>query len=325
MRVLARVTERTRIVFIANPNNPTGTYLGAAGDGPAARRPAGLRCCSRSTPPMPSSSTATTTKPGSRWSIGPDNVVMLRTFSKVYALAGLRLGWAYCPPAIADVLNRDAQSVQCERTRTRGRCRGGRGCRSARTGPSAHNQRWLAMVFRAARSTRHSRSLRAWPISCSPASPTIRARTPMRRFAFSAVARHSDPQDGGLRVAAVSEDHNRDRRGDGARGSDTRPRSWPRDERKAVRPRGADRDRADRVLARPGAAPRQPRAPRSSLAPGAPRHWRRCGGSRLPTRRPHDPAAGGGGRRSRGDRDAALRLCRNRREDRAGAEGRMRS
>jgi histidinol-phosphate aminotransferase len=35
-----------------------------------------------------------------------DNVVMLRTFSKVYALAGLRLGWAYCPPAIADILNR---------------------------------------------------------------------------------------------------------------------------------------------------------------------------------------------------------------------------
>jgi len=32
--------------------------------------------------------------------------VMLRTFSKVYALAGLRLGWAYCPPGIADVLNR---------------------------------------------------------------------------------------------------------------------------------------------------------------------------------------------------------------------------
>lgn len=31
---------------------------------------------------------------------------MLRTFSKIYALAGLRLGWAYCPPAIADVLNR---------------------------------------------------------------------------------------------------------------------------------------------------------------------------------------------------------------------------
>jgi histidinol-phosphate aminotransferase len=34
------------------------------------------------------------------------NVVMLRTFSKIYGLAALRLGWAYCPAAVADVLNR---------------------------------------------------------------------------------------------------------------------------------------------------------------------------------------------------------------------------
>ena len=35
-----------------------------------------------------------------------ENVVMMRTFSKIYALAGLRLGWAYCPEGVADVLNR---------------------------------------------------------------------------------------------------------------------------------------------------------------------------------------------------------------------------
>ncbi len=35
-----------------------------------------------------------------------DNVVMLRTFSKVYGLAALRIGWAYCPPEVADALNR---------------------------------------------------------------------------------------------------------------------------------------------------------------------------------------------------------------------------
>ena len=55
---------------------------------------------------MPSSSTATTTSPASSLVNRAENVVMLRTFSKIYALAGLRLGWAYCPPAIADVLNR---------------------------------------------------------------------------------------------------------------------------------------------------------------------------------------------------------------------------
>ena len=35
-----------------------------------------------------------------------ENTVMTRTFSKIYGLAGLRLGWAYCPPSIADVLHR---------------------------------------------------------------------------------------------------------------------------------------------------------------------------------------------------------------------------
>ena len=34
------------------------------------------------------------------------NVVMTRTFSKIFAMGGLRLGWSYCPPAVADVLNR---------------------------------------------------------------------------------------------------------------------------------------------------------------------------------------------------------------------------
>ncbi len=37
---------------------------------------------------------------------GFPNVVMTRTFSKIYALAGLRVGWSYCPAAVADALNR---------------------------------------------------------------------------------------------------------------------------------------------------------------------------------------------------------------------------
>jgi hypothetical protein len=40
-----------------------------------------------------------------------DNVVMTRTFSKVHGLAALRLGWAYCPPAIADVLKYKSQLI----------------------------------------------------------------------------------------------------------------------------------------------------------------------------------------------------------------------
>jgi histidinol-phosphate aminotransferase len=103
--VLARVTERTRIVFIANPNNPTGTYLGAP---ELARLHAGL---------PPSVLLAIDAayaefvnrndyEPGIALVNRAENVVMLRTFSKIYALGGLRLGWAYCPPTVADVLNR---------------------------------------------------------------------------------------------------------------------------------------------------------------------------------------------------------------------------
>jgi histidinol-phosphate aminotransferase len=102
---LDRVTERTRLVFVANPNNPTGTYLSAA---ELARLHAGL-------PPhvvlaidaaYAEFVNRNDYEPGIALVSRAENVVMLRTFSKIYALAGLRLGWAYCPPAIADVLNR---------------------------------------------------------------------------------------------------------------------------------------------------------------------------------------------------------------------------
>jgi histidinol-phosphate aminotransferase len=103
--LLGRVTPDTRLVFIANPNNPTGTYLGAA---ELARLHAGL----------PSSVVLAIDaayaefvnrndyEAGAALVDRADNVVMLRTFSKIYALAGLRLGWGYFPPAIADLLNR---------------------------------------------------------------------------------------------------------------------------------------------------------------------------------------------------------------------------
>src|SRR5437762_4998673 len=103
--ILAHVNERTRIVFIANPNNPTGTYLSAE---EMARLHAGL-------PPhvllaidaaYAEFVNRNDYEPGIGLVNRAQNVVMLRTFSKIYALAGLRLGWAYCPPAIADVLNR---------------------------------------------------------------------------------------------------------------------------------------------------------------------------------------------------------------------------
>ena len=103
--ILARVTERTRLVFIANPNNPTGTYLSAA---EVARLHAGLpaNVVLAIDAAYAEFVNRNDYEPGTKLVDAAENVVMLRTFSKIYALAGLRLGWGYFPPAIADVLNR---------------------------------------------------------------------------------------------------------------------------------------------------------------------------------------------------------------------------
>jgi histidinol-phosphate aminotransferase len=103
--ILDHVTDRTRVVFLANPNNPTGTYLS---EREVARLQAGLP--SHVVLVIDAAYAEFVNRndyePGIRLVEKTENVVMLRTFSKIYALAALRLGWAYCPPAIADVLNR---------------------------------------------------------------------------------------------------------------------------------------------------------------------------------------------------------------------------
>jgi histidinol-phosphate aminotransferase len=103
--ILAQVTERTRLVFLANPNNPTGTYLS---EREAARLAAGLP--SHVVLVIDAAYAEFVNRndyePGIRLVDKFPNVVMLRTFSKIYAMAALRLGWGYFPPAIADVLNR---------------------------------------------------------------------------------------------------------------------------------------------------------------------------------------------------------------------------
>lgn len=103
--LLAAVTPRTRIVFLANPNNPTGSYLPLS---EVRRLHAGLDPSVLLVLDAAYAEYVTRNDYGA----GEDlvatagNVVMTRTFSKIYALAALRLGWAYCPPAVADVLNR---------------------------------------------------------------------------------------------------------------------------------------------------------------------------------------------------------------------------
>ncbi len=102
---LARVSDRTRLVFIANPNNPTGTYIPADA---LARLRAGLRddIVLVIDAAYAEYVTRNDYSAGIELVDGGDNTVMTRTFSKIYGLAALRIGWAYCPPAIADVLDR---------------------------------------------------------------------------------------------------------------------------------------------------------------------------------------------------------------------------
>lgn len=103
--VLAAVSERTRIVILANPNNPTGTYLSA---GEVRRLRAGLRedILLVVDAAYAEYVEADDYTPGVELVDAGENVVMTRTFSKIYGLAALRLGWCYAPPSIADLLNR---------------------------------------------------------------------------------------------------------------------------------------------------------------------------------------------------------------------------
>ena len=101
--ILARVTPRTKLVFLANPNNPTGTYL--ASD-EVRRLRAGLpdRVMLVLDAAYAEYVQRNDYTAGIELVEQTDNTVMLRTFSKAFGMAGLRLGWAYCPKPVADVL-----------------------------------------------------------------------------------------------------------------------------------------------------------------------------------------------------------------------------
>lgn len=104
-QMLASVTAKTRMVFLANPNNPTGTYIPVA---EVKRLHAGLpkNCLLVLDAAYAEYVRRNDYESGIELVATSDNVVMTRTFSKIYGLASLRLGWAYCPAHIADVLNR---------------------------------------------------------------------------------------------------------------------------------------------------------------------------------------------------------------------------
>ena len=102
--LLGKVTEDTSVVFLSNPN-PTGTYLPR---GELARLHGGLPDNVLLVIDAAYAEYVTREDYASGVELvgAADNVVMTRTFSKAYGLAGLRLGWCYGPAGVVEVLNR---------------------------------------------------------------------------------------------------------------------------------------------------------------------------------------------------------------------------
>lgn len=105
--ILGCVSSKTKIVFVANPNNPTGTWI------PRSE----IERLVKALPPhvilaLDSAYCEYMDDTQSAYTNGQDmveahqNVVMLRTFSKIYGIAGLRLGWMYASSGICDIMNR---------------------------------------------------------------------------------------------------------------------------------------------------------------------------------------------------------------------------
>jgi histidinol-phosphate aminotransferase len=103
--ILDKVSERTKVVFLANPNNPTGTYV------PFDE----VKRLHKSLPPhvllVLDAAYAEYVRrndyeSGIELVATSENVVMCRTFSKIYGLAALRLGWMYGPGHVVDAINR---------------------------------------------------------------------------------------------------------------------------------------------------------------------------------------------------------------------------
>ena len=110
--MLATISKRTRIVYVANPDNPSGTCIGLDE----------LKLLHRGLPAsvvlvLDCAYSEYVDLPGYEAGVMDlaecnSNVVVTRTFSKVYGLAGARVGWAYGPPEIIDALKRISLTFQ---------------------------------------------------------------------------------------------------------------------------------------------------------------------------------------------------------------------
>ncbi len=106
--IAAAIGPKTRLLFLANPNNPTGTWMDEAA----------LDALLKAVPPhvivvldeaYHEYSAGLGVPDGTRWLGSHPNLVVTRTFSKAYGLAGLRVGYALSHPDLAEILNRVRQ------------------------------------------------------------------------------------------------------------------------------------------------------------------------------------------------------------------------
>ena len=103
--ILKKVSKKTKIVFLANPNNPTGTYLEKS-------KLLKLRKRLRSNILLVVDDAYVeymknkNYTPGLKLFKNSNNVIVLRTFSKIYGLASLRIGWGYGPKKIIEAMSK---------------------------------------------------------------------------------------------------------------------------------------------------------------------------------------------------------------------------
>jgi histidinol-phosphate aminotransferase len=142
--ILARVTDKTRVVFVANPNNPTGTYL-------PFREVRRLHAALPPTVLLVLDAAYAEYVRRNDYESGielagtAENVMMTRTFSKIYGLAGLRIGWGYGPAHVIDALNRIRGPFNVSAPAIAAGV-AALGDRAHQDRAAAHNEEWLAKV-----------------------------------------------------------------------------------------------------------------------------------------------------------------------------------
>ena len=104
-QILKCVTKKTKIVFIANPNNPTGTYI-SSNEIKKLRKSLDKKILLVIDAAYAEYVNRNDYQTGNELVTKNNNVVVTRTFSKIHGLAALRIGWMYAPKNVVDTINR---------------------------------------------------------------------------------------------------------------------------------------------------------------------------------------------------------------------------